>query len=640
MKISRRLLLKLLAASTASIVVSSGLNGCVSDSSSQNDVAFDYGIASGDPLIDSVIIWTRITTLKQESTIVGWEVSTDPAFTQLVNSDSAMVDEYTDHTLKVDVKGLEPGTRYYYRFKANGVISPVGQTKTLPSNPDSVKLAVFSCANFPAGFFHVYKEAAKQAETFDAVLHLGDYIYEYAKDDYPEAGTGENLGRVHQPEHECITLSDYRQRYAQYHSDLDLIELHAKAPFICVWDDHEIANDSYIDGAENHTIEDDGSFYQRKEAAIQAWYEWLPVRTPQVEEDKVITYRAFEFGNVLSLMMLDTRVVGRDQQLDYVDYFDSSGNLIEPDLLTSDLQSPNRNLLGDTQLSWLENILINSKSRGVAWQVFGQQVLMAQIYVPASVIQFDPATGRPNPLNFLTYYEVFNAFSGLASLLIVELERDGLLETYTNQIDDYDLLSQIEQAFALIELVKTEDYELYDRFFESLSADEKTVILENGDLLNPVLNPKVPYNLDAWDGYGAERERVLQIASNVEANLVVLSGDSHNGWCNTLTNQNGAQIGVEFGVGSVSSPGLEKDLQIPGGYEAFIQNSIVSFVKDVEYCNSSQRGYLVCEFTADEVVSEWHMIEREAEKNPVFPEFELAKRIAVSYKDKVIRHVG
>jgi len=639
MKLSRRSLLKLLAASTASIVASSGLNGCVSDLSSQNDTAFDYGVASGDPLIDSVIIWTRITLLKQVATMVGWEVSTDPEFTELVNSDSAMVDEQTDYTLKVDVKGLEPGTRYYYRFKANGVISSVGQTKTLPSNPDSVKLAVFSCANFPAGFFHVYKEAAKQAETFDAVLHLGDYIYEYAKDDYPEAGTGEDFGRVHQPEHECITLSDYRQRYAQYHSDTGLIELHGKVPFICTWDDHEIANDSYIDGAENHTSDIEGDFDARKEAAIQAWYEWLPVRPPKVEADKVITYRAFEFGNVLSLIMLDTRVVARDQQLDYADYFDSGGNLIEPDLLSSDLQNPNRNLLGDTQLSWLESTLINSKSRQVAWQVLGQQVLMAQIYVPASVIQFDPATRRPNPLNFLTYYEVFNAFSAFASLLITELARDDVLEIYTVQIADYDQLSEIEQYFALIGLVKQQNDDLYNMVFSALSSDEQSVILDNGDLLDPVLNPKVPYNLDAWDGYDAERERVLELVRNVDANLVVLSGDSHNGWCNYLTNQQGAQIGVEFGVGSVSSPGLEKDMQIPGGYEAFIQNSIVSFVKDVEYCNSSQRGYLIAEFTEDEVLCEWHMIEREAEKNPVFPAFELAKRVAVSSKDKVIRHV-
>ena len=638
MQLSRRALLKLLAASSASIVVSSGLQGCVLDSDKTTEVTFDYGVASGDPLSDRVIIWTHITSLKQVPVTVSWEVATDPKFTQLVNSDSAPVDEQTDYTLKVDVEGLNPGTRYYYRFRAQGVVSAVGQTKTLPMNPESVKLAVFSCANFPAGFFHVYKEATKQAETFDAVLHLGDYIYEYAKEDYPEAGTGEAIGRVHQPEHECVTLSDYRQRYAQYHSDPDLMALHAKAPFICIWDDHEIANDSYIDGAENHTSDIEGDFYARKEAAIQAWYEWLPVRVPEVSEDKIITYRAFEFGRILSLMMLDTRVVGRDQQLDYADYFDAGGNLIEPGLLTSDLQNPQRSLLGETQLSWLENALVDSKSREVAWQVLGQQVLMAQIYVPASVIQFDPATGRPNPLNFLTYYDVFNAFSTLASRLISELERDAELETYTAQITDYEQLSQIEQYFALIERVKAEDGELYEAVFSALPFDEQSVILEQGDLLNPELNPKVPYNLDAWDGYGAERERVLQVASEIEANLVVLSGDSHNGWCNYVTNQSGVQVAVEFGTGSVSSPGLEKDMQIPGGYEAFIQNSIVSFVKDVEYCNSAQRGYLVCEFTADKVVSEWHMIEREAEKSSVFPEFELTKRIAVSMSDKVIIH--
>jgi len=636
MQFSRRKLLRILAASSASIIVSSGLQGCLFDRNVSSDVAFNHGVASGDPLTDRVILWTRVTPKTPLPVTVNWEVATDVEFKYLVNSGFTNVDEQSDYTLKVDVTGLESGTTYYYRFTVNGRTSPVGQTKTLSENPEKVRFAVFSCANYPAGFFHVYKEAAKSADMFDAVLHLGDYIYEYDKDGYPEAGTGEAINRVHQPIHECVTLADYRQRYAQYHTDPDLAELHAKVPFICIWDDHEIANDSYVDGAENHTVEIEGDFSERKLAAIQAWYEWLPVRTPKVEEDKIKTYRKFEFGSLLSLMLLDTRVIGRDQQLSYADYFDEEGHLSQPDLLMSDLQNSNRGLLGGEQLQWLETALLDSKSRGVAWQVFGQQVLMARIYVPSSFLRFDPVTGRPDPLNFLTYYEVFTAYQILAKSVVNQLTADGLIENYISQIEGYELLGQAEQGFVLSELLKVENPDLYDTLFSALSFDEQEAILENGYLLNPQINIKVPYNLDAWDGYDFERESVLNVAKSVGANLVVLSGDSHNSWCNYVTDKEDVKIAIEFGTGSVSSPGLEKDMQIPGGYEAFIENSIVSFVKSVEYCNSSQRGYLTVEFTADEVVSEWYLIEREAEKNPIYPEFELSKRISVSINDKII----
>lgn len=642
MCLSRRSFLKLISATSAGIIVSSGLQACQSASSS-NDMRelddavdsvsaeiFQHGVASGDPLMDSVILWTRVTLATVESVDVIWEVATDREFKNLVNRDSSTVDEATDYTLKVDVKGLEAGNIYYYRFIVNNITSPVGQTKTLGLDPNSVKFAVFSCANYPAGYFHVYRDAAKHAESFDAVLHLGDYIYEYAKDGYPEAGTGEEIDRVHSPIHECLTLSDYRLRYAQYHADQDLKELHAKAPFICIWDDHEIANDSYEDGAENHTDEMEGRFLDRKLAAIQAWYEWLPVRSPNIDEDKIKTYRRFDFGRILSLILLDTRVVSRDQQLNYLDYIDSEGGLTNIEALMSDVSLPERQMIGYDQLSWLESNLIDSKSNNIAWQVLGQQVLMARLHIPASLVRLDPETGRPNPLNFIVYYNVYIAYRTLAQNIISNLTEQGRIDSYISQIADYEEKTQSEREFTLLGLVKQEDSALYESLFSELKTDEQQAILENGDLLNPEFNPKVPYNLDAWDGYAAERERVLNLFSNIDAKLLVLSGDSHNGWCNYITNDNDEQIGVEFATSSVSSPGLEVDIQIRGGYEVFLQNSIVSFVEDVEYCNSSQRGYLTIEFTENSVNADWYLIEREAEKYSTFPDFELDKSIFVS----------
>jgi len=638
MQLSRRALLKLLVASSASIVVSSGLQGCVFAANDESRIAFDYGVASGDPLTDRVVLWTRVTPTSEDPIRLSWEVAEDEAFLQLVNSDSTIVDNQTDYTLKVDVMGLEAGKTYFYRFKSNNDTSLIGQTKTLSSNPQNVKFAVLSCANYPAGFFHVYREVANNASDLDAVIHLGDYIYEYGIDGYPEAGTGEVMNRVHEPLHECVTLADYRQRYAQYHSDPDLIALHAKVPFICLWDDHEIANDAYTDGAENHTELTEGDFLARKMAAIQVWYEWLPVRAPLIEDDKIKTYRQFKFGSILSLMLLDTRVIGRDQQLNYFDYLDAEGNLTEPELLVNDVREADRNLMGDTQLNWLQQTLQSSKSEGVVWQVLGQQVLMARIYVPSSLIRFNPETGRPDPRNFLVYSEVYIAFQTFGENIKMQLISDGTLASYTSDIDGFDGLTDIEQKTALASALKLKDPDLYEMIFSNLSPSDQQTIIELGYLLDRSQNPYVPYNLDAWDGYDAERERLLDIANSEQANLVVLSGDSHNGWCNYVTDNNGMQRAIEFGTGAVSSPGLEVDMGIPGGYEVFIQNSIVSFVKDVEYCNSAQRGYLTVDFTENNVVSEWFVIEREAEKNPVFPVFERTKRISISAIDKVIVH--
>ena len=272
--------------------------------------AFSYGVASGDPLADRVILWTHARYPdRSEAVALTWEIATDNAFTQIVRQGLAQASAGTDFTVKVDATGLSANREYFYRFRQGRHLSPIGRTRTLPTgNVSEVKLAVFSCANYPAGFFNVYAEAARSDAQF--AVHLGDYIYEYGAtnaDGSPAYASADAaaLGRVSQPTQELTLLSHYRQRHAQYKSDPDSKDLHARMPMIAVWDDHEIANDSYKDGADNHDPVTEGSFATRKQAALQAYHEWMPIRTGT---DPSIIYRSFNFGQLLSLHRLPERL--------------------------------------------------------------------------------------------------------------------------------------------------------------------------------------------------------------------------------------------------------------------------------------------------------------------------------------------
>lgn len=274
MSLSRRGFVK--ALSSAAIV--SSLTGCNSNDEQQQKskvkVGFNHGVASGDPLQHAVIIWTRITT-EARLINVQWQVATDEQFMQIVASGEVTTDNVKDFTVKVDVNGLQSNQYYYYRFEANDTLSPVGQTQTLAEGElDKASITVVSCSNFPAGYFNVYREIVKQHQTspINAVLHLGDYIYEYGAGQYATEDA-QRLNRIPIKESECITLDDYRKRYAQYRSDSDLQALHAALPMIAIWDDHEIANDTWREGAENHQ-QQEGDFSQRRAAAALAWLEW------------------------------------------------------------------------------------------------------------------------------------------------------------------------------------------------------------------------------------------------------------------------------------------------------------------------------------------------------------------------------
>ncbi|MBC3876031.1 alkaline phosphatase D family protein [Undibacterium flavidum] len=380
---TRRQFIRHFATSTAVASTALALTACGGAGIAPVYASFEHGIASGDPLSDRVIIWTRVTpSLNYDGRDfeITWQVASDEQFSKIVKSGNVVTNASRDFTVKIDVTGLSPNTVYFYRFNFDSRISPVGRTKTLPvGNVQQVKLAVLTCSNYPAGYFHVYAEVAKLTD-IDAVIHLGDYIYEYPRDGYASQDAA-NLNRLVEPKTEIITLTDYRSRYAIYRGDSDLQAVHAKLPFITVWDDHEFANDTWTGGAENHDPATEGPFSARRAAALQAYHEWMPIRLPDASKNDRI-YRSFDFGNLASLHMLDTRLIGRDKQLSYANYIDASGSF-DAVKFSTDMSNPARQLMGAEQTTWLQSQL--SKSSAV-WQIIGQQVLMARMNIPAPLV--------------------------------------------------------------------------------------------------------------------------------------------------------------------------------------------------------------------------------------------------------------
>lgn len=312
---------------------------------------FYHGVASGDPYPNSVLLWTRVTPNLNANKIEGtWEIAADSLFSELINNGTFETDSTKDFTVKVIADALNADTRYFYRFKALDAYSLVGKTKTAPETANEINFAVVSCSNYQFGAFNAYANISKKQQ-LDAVIHLGDYFYEYGRGTYGDT----TMKRFHIPEHELIALDDYRTRYSQYRLDPDLRQMHATHPFIAIWDDHEIANDAYKTGAQNHQ-EDEGDYMERKRAAIKAYYEWMPVR--RVDP----LYRTFTFGNLVDLIMLDERTEGRTEQLDSI---------------TDDrIDSSSQRMLGKKQLAWLQNELNTSEA---SWKVIGNQVIFSYL---------------------------------------------------------------------------------------------------------------------------------------------------------------------------------------------------------------------------------------------------------------------
>jgi len=447
-------------------------------------LAFLHGVASGDPLPGGVILWTRVTPLSGSGPVtVAWEMF-EAGSMAVAASGEVVTSEASDYTVKVDASGLKAGTVYTYRFKAKAadgdVISPEGRTRTTAADGTApVKLGVVSCSNWQFGLFNAYAALAATPD-LDAIVHLGDYIYEYGQDGYG-GDVAAKLGRPHDPPTEIISLSDYRRRHAQYKSDPALQAAHAAAPWVCTWDDHESANDSYRTGAENHDPATEGEWSVRKMHALQAYFEWMPLRAPKAGEITSAVWRTFRFGNVATLHALDSRLTGRSEPLAWGDAL--AGATTQDEISARVMMTmqaaadPARTMLGAEQEAWLAGELKSSVQSGAAWQVLANQVIMAK-----------------------------------------------------NKLPDFTRLMTPEQV----------------------AAQDMPEVLA----MLPFTALGLPWNLDAWDGYPAARERLYASVAEAGASLVTLTGDTHTAYANELFDAGGERRGVEFGCTSISSPGM------------------------------------------------------------------------------------
>jgi alkaline phosphatase D len=492
-----------------------------------------------------------------------WQVARDAGFADIVASGRVDAGAASDFTAKVDVSGLSAGSAYFYRFVDDaGVVSPVGSTRTLPAaDVATVKFAVFSCTLYSEGYFNAYDAAANSDAQY--AVHLGDYIYEYGADP-AEFGNADAvaLGRVTRPAHDIVSLDDYRTRYALYRADAKLQALHARMPWITVWDDHEFANNAWVGGAENHDPATQGDWTTRRAMAAQAYHEWMPIRTPEAANLLKI-YRRFDFGSLFTLHMLDTRIEGRDRQYD--NFGDADGGIsryiagLTPTAAGAAPPDAARHMIGAAQQDWLTAGIAASPA---SWQFLGNQDIMARMWFPASVLQAQAASAS-NPA------------------------------AVTTAIGAYLTAKATRAAAGAAALTPTQ-----------------------AALLNPALNPTLPYNLDAWDGYPMQRETILQTVKAQNKKLVALSGDSHNAWFNQLTTLAGDKVGVEFATTSVTAPGFESAGL--GALASSIDGSALvpqlgpaavgaglGLVNDVGWCDTTRRGYLLMTVSAAAVRGEY-----------------------------------
>lgn len=468
---------------------------------------FVHGVASGDPQADRVMLWTRVTPPRPQTVTVRWTVARDPALSDVVAAGTARTDGSRDHTVKVDATGLSPATTYYYAFEALGRRSLVGRTRTAPAGgTDRLRLGVVSCSNYTGGYFNAYALLAQRAD-LDAIVHLGDYLYEYGNGTDRYGPTELRGARDHRPSGETVTLAQYRTRHAQYKLDPDLRRCHQLFPFVTVWDDHESANDSWSGGAENHDG-DEGSWQRRKAESQRAYAEWMPTRTP----DPAVIYRSLQFGDLVDLIMLDTRLEGRDEQ---VGGFGAT-------VTEEQLDDPDRQLYSPAQRRFLLDGLSASTAR---FRLIGQQVMLAQL----------------------------NA-GGLPDL--------------------------------------------------SANPDSPDLLRDGGNAINP----------DQWDGYVAERERLLRhLADGGIGNVAVLTGDIHTSWAADLTPDpydpavynalSGAgALGGEFICPSVTSTNFET---LPPGTVRAAEAAVRADNPHIKYVDLDAHGYVVVDVTPERVQADW-----------------------------------
>ena len=393
--LSRRTLLKSAAIGAAAVAAPVRWFDAEAAAAPARNGIFGYGVASGDPTATSVIIWTRATpdvTAIPGSGLgaplsVTWQVATDPGFTNVVKSGAVTTSPDSDHTVKVDVTGLAVYTRYWYRFGSVGQLSPIGRTQTAPDDAratHALRFALVSCSNYTGGYFGPYR-AISQRPDLDFVLHVGDYIYEYGNgsDRY---GPPELVGvRDSQPPTETIDLQGYRLRHALHKADPDLAACHKALPFITIFDDHEVANNTWSGGAENHQPDTEGNFSRRRAQAYQAYMEWMPFRLPDqtVPHRGTRFFKRFTFGKLADLSVVETRQ-NRSQQIDLPPYSTNGGGFIPVGDPATDaaLADPNRHLPEPLQMNWIKDGIAAART----WHLLGNQVILTPLRFPGDLL--------------------------------------------------------------------------------------------------------------------------------------------------------------------------------------------------------------------------------------------------------------
>jgi alkaline phosphatase D len=446
---------------------------------------FTLGIASGDPLPDGVVLWTRLAPdplngggMPPNRVAVEWEIATDDQMQKVVQRGTAWATPALGHSVHVEARGLQPARWYWYRFKTGAALSPIGRTRTAPAvgaRPDQFAFAFASCQHYEQGYFTAYQHLA--AEDLELVVHLGDYIYEGdARSDRPRRHNGL----------EPITLVDYRNRYALYKSDPHLQLAHATFPWIMTWDDHEVEN-NYA-GATDENNGPPQVFLARRAQAYQAYYEHMPLRRSSLPRGPHLQlYRRLKFGRLAEFTVLDTRQYRTDQPCD--DGFKAR---------CAEVLDPKATLTGPQQERWLLDGLARSQAR---WNVIAQQVVMAE----------------------------------------------------------------------------------YSREVES----------------------ELRYNMDAWTGYPAARNRILGFLHRRRpSNPVVLTGDVHTNWVADLKadfdNPRSATVGAEFVGTSISSGGDGTDTRPEVAAR-------LPALPHIKFFNA-QRGYVRCRLTPDRWQTDYRIV--------------------------------
>ena len=380
MAINRRQSLQWIAATGTAISQLGKLQDAQAATSGDASEVFQHGVASGDPDQQSVVLWSRVST-DADSESVAWMIADDPEFRSIVDEGEVTSSPERDHTVKVIAIGLKPGATYYYRFIANNETSPLGRTKTLPTGVvDRLGIALASCSNYAFGYFNAYDAIAKD-EAVDLVLHTGDYIYEYGAGEWGDDAGGE-LNRRHDPPHEIVTLDDYRRRHAQYKGDAGSKAMLAAHPMIAFWDDHETTNNPWTGGAGNHDAETEGDWTARRDASLKAYFEWMPVREPAAGQALQDYWRSYQFGDLASLITLETRHTGRDVQPAYAETDSFSSREDRDRYVAEVLGDPSRRMLSPEVEAHVRESLAASIEAGQPWRLIGTASPIARLLIP------------------------------------------------------------------------------------------------------------------------------------------------------------------------------------------------------------------------------------------------------------------